>query len=117
MKVWFHFFILCLLSLSFALSVMAQKVSSPETLFPQQDTLYNITPTEDGQTGYHLWVFKPGMESKMPVKKYNSHPNKDMNRNPLKGTLEHMPMEIPEHQIPHTFDRGLKPFPKSNPQD
>lgn len=87
MKTPMHFFILCLLALCFTLSVMAQKVSPLKNLFPQnsfQDTLYNITPTENGQLGYHLWIWKPSFESKMPLMKNEKYMNKDMNLNPLK---------------------------------
>lgn len=100
MKTPAHFFILCLLALCFTLSAMAQNVPPLKKLFPQnsfQDTLYNITPTEDRQLGYHLWVLKPSMESKMPVRKYDNYPDKDINRNPLKPTPEQTPMKIPEH--------------------
>lgn len=113
MKAKAHLFILCLLALCFALSVMAQEVPL-EKLFPPQDTLYNMTPTEDGQTGYHLWVLKPGMESKMPIRKYEEHPDKEMNRNPLKQAPERPPMDLSEPQIPAP-DQGLYllPEPKS----
>lgn len=79
------FLLLCLTGFLLALSLIPQKKEVWGEFFSQNqsDSLYSITPTEDGMTGFHLWVWKPSSKSKMPVKTYDEYSDKEMNQNPL----------------------------------
>jgi hypothetical protein len=87
--------------------VVAESAQAQDILFKQpyinQDTLYNITPTDDRREGFHLWVWKPSFESNMPIKEYSFRDNK-MNRDPLRKNLDIFPkLEeiIPEKEMPN----------------
>lgn len=118
-----HFFILCLTGLLFTASVIGQKAQPLAELFPStsfQDSLYNMTPTEDGQEGFHLWVWKPSFESIMPVKKYDEYLDQDMNRNPLKQAPNQMPetdnfQQLPK--MPNTLDEEFNLLPEQTPKE
>lgn len=90
---------------------MAGHVQAQDKPFEQpyleQDTLYDLTPTHDGQEGFHLWVWKPSFESNMPIKGYSFKDNK-MNRDPLRKDPDVLPkLEeiIPEYEMPNPMKK------------
>lgn len=78
---------LCFLSFVFVVSwaAVAQDIEiSPNLIFTNPDSVYSFTPTEDGQQGYHLWVWKPSFESNMPILGNDLPKDHPMIINPLK---------------------------------
>lgn len=79
-----------------------------EQSYLEQDTLYNLTPTFDGQEGFHLWVWKPSFKSNMPIKGYSFRDNK-INRDPLKNDPDVLPKlgeTIPENKMPNPMKKA-----------
>lgn len=76
--------------------------------FFEQDTLYSMTPTDDGQQGFHLWVWKPSFESNMPVKKFD-YSEDTMNQDPLDKNHNAIPKleeMIPEDKMPNPIKKA-----------
>ena len=81
-----------------------------EQPYINQDTLYNITPTDDKREGFHLWVWKPSFENNMPIKGYSFRDNK-MNRDPLRNNPNTFPKPkeiIPEEKMPNPMSKDPK---------
>ena len=78
---------LCFFSFLFVVSCAAVAqdidIELDQSMF-DEDTVYHLTPADNGEVGYHLWVWKPSFESNMPVLGNDLPQDHPMNINPLK---------------------------------